>query len=75
MRTIIIFGLTALLSGCFSESPAVNTALPEANNANCKPEFIAAIEPKSAREKFAGLCAKRTGFKTSPDKNWGPGDL
>ncbi|WP_420493185.1 entry exclusion lipoprotein TrbK [Sedimenticola hydrogenitrophicus] len=75
MRTIIIFGLTVLLSGCFSEDPAENTPLPEANNANCKPEFIAAIEPKSAQEKFAGECARQGTFKQSPERTWGPSDL
>ncbi|PLY11745.1 MAG: entry exclusion lipoprotein TrbK [Sedimenticola sp.] len=75
MRTIIIFSLTVLLSGCFSENPSENTPLPEANNANCKPELIAAIEPKSSRENFAGACARRGTFKQSPPKSWGPSDL
>ncbi len=71
----IINGLVVLLSGCSSGSIGETANLPEVNNANCKPEIIAAIESKSAQKKFAGLCAKKSSFKKSPLKSWGPGDL
>ncbi len=68
---LAICSLSIVLTGCFSEGESeVLTPLPEVNNANCKPVIIASIEPKSSREKFRGLCAKRSGFKKSPEKNW-----
>ncbi|MDX6018634.1 entry exclusion lipoprotein TrbK [Shewanella indica] len=77
LLVFIIGSFSALLSGCFSEDTGAETVtvLPEVNNANCKKEIIMAIEPKSAREEFAGKCARRGTFKPSTGKTWGPSDL
>jgi entry exclusion lipoprotein TrbK len=74
VKKIVLFltitSFSVILAGCFSDDTEAETVLPEVNNTNCKPEVIASIEPKAAREKFAGLCAKRSGFKKSPEKSW-----
>jgi entry exclusion lipoprotein TrbK len=45
--------------------------MPAVNDENCKPEKIAQVEDKGAREQFASACLRRgPGFQPSPKKEW-----
>jgi len=61
--------LVALFSACSPDTS--RKEMPTVNDENCKPENLAQIENKEAREQFASACLRRgPGFKPSPKKEW-----
>mgnify|MGYP001157929599 FL=1 len=61
--------VATLISACSPEPP--KQEMPAVNDENCKPEKIAQVEDKGAREQFASACLRRgPGFQPSPKKEW-----
>ena len=61
--------LVALFSACSPDTS--RKEMPTVNDENCKPEKIAQVENKEAREQFVSACLRRgPGFKPSPKKEW-----
>ena len=57
--TLLLAGFAALqLAGC-DNKPAI-PPMPEVSDTNCQIEAIIKIEDKATREKFAGLCSRRS---------------
>ncbi|NML17015.1 entry exclusion lipoprotein TrbK [Azohydromonas caseinilytica] len=61
----------AFLGACSprTETPPSDDALPEVNEANCRPEAIKAL-PKRIREDFASRCFRSGTFSPSPPRHW-----
>jgi len=58
-KTILLAGLVVVLvAGCDNKS--VIPPMPEVNDSNCQIEAIKKIEDRATREKFAGLCSRRS---------------
>lgn len=45
-------------------------SLPEVNEKNCNSDLTSKIHDRAQRNKFIDLCARRNGFKPSPQKIW-----
>jgi len=61
--------VATLISACSPEAP--RKEMPAVSDENCKPEKIAQVEDKGAREQFASACLRRgPGFQPSPKKEW-----
>ena len=58
-KTILLAGFVAVLATGCDKKPAV-LPMPEVNDSNCQIEAIKKIEEKATREKFAGLCSRRS---------------
>ncbi|WP_127170733.1 entry exclusion lipoprotein TrbK [Xanthomonas euvesicatoria] len=57
-KTMLLAGLVVVLvAGC--DKPAI-PPMPEVNDTNCQIEAIKKIEDRATREKFAGLCSRRS---------------
>ena len=55
-KTMLLAGLVVVLvAGCDNTPP-----MPEVNDTNCQIEAIKKIEDRATREKFAGLCSRRS---------------
>lgn len=72
-KTTLLAGLVVLVAGC-DNKPAM-PPMPEVNDTNCQIEAIKKIEDRATREKFAGLCSRRspaTGgiMPTEKPMNW-----
>lgn len=59
-KTMLLAGLVVvvLVAGC-DNKPAI-PPMPEVNDTNCQIEAIKKIEDRATREKFAGLCSRRS---------------
>lgn len=58
-KTMLLAGLVVVLvAGC--DNKPVIPPMPEVNDSNCQIEAIKKIEDRTAREKFAGLCSRRS---------------
>jgi entry exclusion lipoprotein TrbK len=68
-RVAILTALVAVLvSACSPDVQKEKT--PVVNDENCRPEIIAKIKDKGAREEFASMCLRRDNFNPSPKKEW-----
>ena len=65
---IMAAALVALIVGC-DNKPALQ-AMPEVNDKNCMLANIQKIEDKGIQQEFAGKCARRGTFKSSPKKDY-----
>ena len=50
--------VAALVAGC--DNKPATPPMPEVNDTNCQIEAIKKIEDRATREKFAGLCSRRS---------------
>lgn len=58
-KTMLLAGLVVVLvAGC--DNKPVIPPMPEVNDSNCQIEAIKKIEDRATREKFAGLCSRRS---------------
>ncbi len=58
-KTTLIVGLmVVLLAGC--DNKPATSLMPEVNDRNCQLAAIKKIEERAIREKFAGLCSRRS---------------
>ena len=57
-KTTLLAGLLVLVAGC--DNKPVIPPMPEVNGTNCQIEAIKKIEDRATREKFAGLCSRRS---------------
>ncbi len=57
-KTMMLAGLVVVVAGC-GNKPAI-PPMPEVNDINCQIEAIKKIEDRATREKFAGLCSRRS---------------
>ena len=58
-KTILLIGLViVMVAGC-DNKPSI-PLMPEVNDANCQFAAIKKIEDRATREKFAGLCSRRS---------------
>lgn len=58
-KTMLLAGLVVVLvAGC--DNKPVIPPMPEINDSNCQIEAIKKIEDRATREKFAGLCSRRS---------------
>ncbi|WP_322995118.1 entry exclusion lipoprotein TrbK [Castellaniella sp.] len=58
-KTTLLAGLVlVLVTGC-DNKPAISP-MPEVNDTNCQIEAIKRIGDRATREKFAGLCSRRS---------------
>ncbi|CCJ49549.1 Putative entry.exclusion protein TrbK, partial [Bordetella parapertussis Bpp5] len=57
-KTMLLTGLVVVVAGC-DNKPAI-PPMPEVNDTNCQIEAIKKIEDRATREKFAGLCSRRS---------------
>ena len=58
-KTMLLAGLVAVLVAGCDNRPAI-PPMPEVNDTNCQIEAIKKIEDRATREKFAGLCSRRS---------------
>lgn len=58
-KTMLLAGLVAVLVAGCDNKPAI-PPMPEVNDTNCQIEAIKKIEDRATREKFAGLCSRRS---------------
>jgi len=58
--------LCVLVTGCSKSAPA---AMPEVNDANCRPDALARMEDKDLEQRLAALCVRRGGSAPSSPKN------
>ena len=58
-KTMLLAGLVVVLVVGCDNKPAV-PPMPEVNDTNCQIEAIKKIEDRATREKFAGLCSRRS---------------
>ncbi|MBP8275827.1 MAG: entry exclusion lipoprotein TrbK [Propionivibrio sp.] len=56
---MLLAGLVAVLVAGCDNRPAI-PPMPEVNDTNCQIEAIKKIEDRATREKFAGLCSRRS---------------
>ena len=73
-NTMLLAGLVVVLVAGCDNKPAI-PPMPEVNDTNCQIEAITKIEDRATREKFAGLCSRRsrTGGGIAPTEkpmNW-----
>lgn len=58
-KAMLLAGLVlVLVAGC--DNKPVIPPMPEVNDTNCQIEAIKKIEDRATREKFAGLCSRRS---------------
>ncbi len=57
-KTTLLASLLVLVVGC-DNRPAI-PPMPEVNDTNCQIDAIKKIEDRATREKFAGLCSRRS---------------
>ena len=67
---LVLTVLVAALGSACSPQPSPKAEMAAVNDENCKPENIARIADKDAREKFGSMCFGRGKFKPSPKKEW-----
>jgi len=86
MKKYITFAFLASLIACNQEvpeppkvttnienaanSPAQPNAVPQANDANCKFEYMKSITDKVIQQTLADNCARRSTLKPIKHKNW-----
>lgn len=58
-KTMLLAGLVVVLVAGCDNKPAISS-MPEVNDTNCQIEAIKKIEDRATREKFAGLCSRRS---------------
>jgi len=58
-KTMLLAGLVVVLVAGCDNKPAI-PPMPEVNDTNCQIEAIKKIEDRATREKFAGLCSRRS---------------
>ena len=58
-KTMLLAGLVVVLVAGCDNKPAI-PPMPEVNDTNCQIEAIKKIEDRGTREKFAGLCSRRS---------------
>lgn len=58
-KTMLLAGFVVALVASCDNKPAI-PPMPEVNNTNCQIEAIKKIEDRATREKFAGLCSRRS---------------
>lgn len=58
-KTMLLTGLVAVLVAGCDNKPAI-PPMPEVNDTNCQIEAIKRIDDRTTREKFAGLCSRRS---------------
>ncbi|MDR0716652.1 MAG: entry exclusion lipoprotein TrbK [Azoarcus sp.] len=57
-----------IVAGCSDDQPPAQTRAFEVNDENCASENLLAIKDKTAQQKLADACARRTNFKKSDEK-------
>lgn len=65
MKKTILMCCILAISAC----EAQKHTMPEANNENCKNEFIDSLD-ESIRKEFRGKCFRRGGFEKSQKRGW-----
>jgi entry exclusion lipoprotein TrbK len=58
-KTILLVGLVVVLVAGCDNKPSI-PLMPEVNDTNCQIAAIKKIEDRATREKFAGLCSRRS---------------
>ena len=58
-KTILLAGFVAVLATGCDNKPAISP-MPDVNDTDCQIEAIKKIEDRATREKFAGLCSRRS---------------
>ena len=73
-KTMRLAGLVGVLvAGC--DNKPVIPPMPEVNDSNCQIEAIKKIEDRATREKFAGLCSRRSPSAGGSKAGQGAGSL
>jgi entry exclusion lipoprotein TrbK len=70
-RYALTLAVLAIFLGACAPRPEEEPppVMPEVNDANCKPEFVAAL-PKSIRQAFGSACFHRGTYTPSPPRQW-----